>query len=120
MRSLLFTLCLTMLASTANAQNPTRYSCASGTLTRFVEIKYETGVTVPCEVHYTKPDEAQTEPEVLWRALNEEGYCEARTADFVERLRSYGWQCSSDAAPADDTESLSPSDEVEADGESQT
>ncbi len=104
-------LCTALLTTAAVAQEPARYSCTSGALTRFVEIKYETGVTVPCEVHYTKPDENQAEPEVLWRALNEEGYCEARTADFIERLRGLGWQCSDAAALPDDTEALSPSDE---------
>ena len=107
------TLCIAMLSTTVVAQEPVRYACTSGTLTRFVEIRYETGVTVPCEVHYSKPDEGQTEPEVLWRALNEEGYCETRTTDFIERLRGLGWTCGDAATPADDTETLAPSDELD-------
>ena len=119
MKTLSFALCSAVLVGTAAAQEPARYSCTSGALTRFIEIKYETGVAVPCEVHYTKPDEGQAEPEVLWRALNEEGYCEARTADFIERLRGLSWQCSDAATPADDTETLSPSDEAESESEGQ-
>ena len=58
------------------AQNQNNYQCSHGDLKRRVEIVYETGVTVPCEVHYYKDTEAPGEQQVLWRALKEEGYCE--------------------------------------------
>ena len=108
----------TMLVPTLGAaQDAPRYECRNGSLQRRVEVKYETAVSVPCEVHYTKDIEAPGEAQVLWRALNEEGYCEAKAREFVARLEGWGWNCgaaTSDAsAPVearnDDTEALAPS-----------
>ena len=105
------------------AQEQNNYRCTQGDLTRRVEIVYETGVTVPCEVHYFKDTEAPGEQQVLWRALNEEGYCEAKTQDFIAKLGSWGWDCmqSGAAAPAetpetvegDDTDTLEPAEAVD-------
>ena len=44
----------TMLPSVAFGQSPQAYQCTYGDLQRRVEIYYEAGVTVPCEVHYYK------------------------------------------------------------------
>ena len=107
----------------AIAQDASKYQCSHGDLQRRVEIVYETGVTVPCEVHYFKDTEAPGERQVLWRALNEEGYCEAKTREFVTRLGSWGWTCSAanatEEAPqteeADDTEALAPVEEADTD-----
>ncbi len=119
---------LTILAAAALpgfaiAQDASNYECSHGELKRRVEIVYETGVTVPCEVHYYKDTEAPGERQVLWRALQQEGYCEEKTREFVTKLGSWGWTCTqaSSAAPeepatseeADDTETLQPVDEVE-------
>ena len=101
----------------AAAQDAPRYECRNGSLERRVEVKYETAVTVPCEVHYTKDIEAPGDAQVLWRALNEEGYCEAKAQEFVTKLEGWGWTCgtaeAADPAPAasegDDTEALAPS-----------
>ena len=120
-------LSLTILAAAALpglafAQEASKYQCSHGDLQRRVEIVYETGVTVPCEVHYYKDTEAPGEQQVLWRALNQEGYCEEKTHEFITKLGSWGWTCTeaSVAAPeegqeseADDTETLAPVDEVE-------
>ena len=80
--------------ASALAQPPTSYVCTSGGLERRIEVIYETGLLVPCEVHYVKdaaaPDAA---PQVLWRAANEEGYCEAKAAEFADKLSGWGWQC---------------------------
>ena len=92
-----------------------------------MEIVYETAVTVPCEVHYYKDTEQPGEREVLWRALNEEGYCEARTQAFVAQLQEWGWSCEmagneesvEDATEADDTESLAPGQDMETAGAGQ-
>lgn len=66
--------------------------CSQGELTRTVAVVYtDPGQPVPCEVLYEKPTEQQTM--TLWRAQNEAGYCEARAADFVEKLVDLGWQC---------------------------
>lgn len=104
------------------AQDASNYQCSHGDLQRRVEIIYETGVTVPCEVHYYKDTEAPGERQVLWRALNEEGYCEAKTQEFVTKLGSWGWTCTAAGVAeeaqqseeeADDTESLAPVEDPE-------
>lgn len=104
----------------ASAQGADHYRCVNGDLVRRIEIIYETGAAVPCEVHYYKDTEAPGEREVLWTAANESGYCEGRTQELVEQLRGWGWTCSAaTAAPvADDTEALSageppPADEAQ-------
>lgn len=103
------------------AQGIEKYECKMGGLTRRVEIMHETGVAVPCEVHYYKDDEAPGHQQVLWRALNEAGYCEAKTTEFVGKLLEMGWECGAAAAArdnspvaqdepdvVDDTEALAP------------
>ena len=103
------------------AQGIESYACKMGGLTRRVEIMHETGVTVPCEVHYYKDDEAPGQQQVLWRALNEAGYCEAKMTEFVGKLLEMGWECGVSAAAredlpveedkvdvVDDTEALAP------------
>lgn len=71
------------------------YRCTNGDLVRRVEILYEPGRAVPCEVQYYKDTEAPGAPQVLWRAQNESGYCESKTAAFIEQLESQGWSCGS-------------------------
>ena len=90
-----------------------------------MEVLYETGMTLPCEVHYYKDTEAPGESQVLWSAQAQEGYCEAKTEEFVARLQGWGWSCGASAEPApeaapeaeeaeppvyDDTDVLSPGD----------
>ena len=82
----------TMLPSVAFGQSPQAYQCTYGDLQRRVEIYYEAGVTVPCEVHYYKDTEAPGEQQVLWRALNETGYCERKTEELLARLRDSAYQ----------------------------
>ncbi len=124
-----------LLPSLSMAQAPHDYQCALDKLQRRIVIFYETGVTVPCEVHYFKDTEAPGETQVLWRALNEAGYCERMADNFVGKLRDLGWTCGpgggsaaeapvtesaeaeapeTDSAEGDDTEALTPADESEA------
>lgn len=130
MKKILITISLTLMSATVLAQSQASYQCTMGELTRRVEIMHETGVTVPCEVHYYKDTEAPGERQVLWRAMSEEGYCEAKTTEFVARLSGMGWNCGTGgmrAEPAevaeveeveeaeaemmDDTEALTPVEE---------
>ena len=127
-----------LLPSLSTAQAPHDYQCALDDLQRRVVIFYETGVTVPCEVHYFKDTEAPGETQVLWRALNEAGYCERMADNFVGKLRDLGWSCEqgsgatteaaatesteaeepeSEPAHDDDTEALIPAEESESDEE---
>ena len=122
-----------ILPVTSLAQDQNNYLCSQGDLQRRVEIVYETGVTVPCEVHYYKDTEAPGERQVLWRAMSQEGYCEQKTREFVTQLAAWGWKCTQSTGAAadevlepdeideideidepDDTEALEPVDEVEA------
>ena len=114
-RYLWFIVCFLIPLPTV-AQDITNYRCSLDEVTRRVEILSEPGVQVPCEVHYYKDTEMPGEDLVLWSAQNEVGYCEARAAEFVERLRDMGWTCwdagTADAgAQGDDTEALAPAEE---------
>ncbi|MFQ5547518.1 MAG: hypothetical protein ACE5FV_04445 [Woeseia sp.] len=121
-----------MLPGLAAAQGADKYQCKYGDLQRRVEIFHETGVTVPCEVQYFKDTEAPGERQVLWRAMNEEGYCERKAQEFIAQLTEWGWNCGpsdvsepasepepvsepepAEPAEADDTGSLEPAEEAE-------
>ncbi len=130
---LLIVFLVAMLPSLSFAQSPQNYQCTYGDLQRRVEILYETGMTLPCEVHYYKDTEAPGERQVLWRAMNESGYCEQKTQEFVARLGEMGWTCGpnddagtnvqpakmddteqgAEPEQADDTEALVPGEETE-------
>lgn len=105
----LLVLLIAMLPSVSFAQGVQNYQCTIGDLQRRVEILYEAGGSVPCEVHYYKDTEADGERQVLWRALNEEGYCERKAQEFVAKLEEMGWSCERGVAadpepqPADDS-----------------
>lgn len=75
------------------AQGQQSFQCSLGEYTRRVEIVSEPGVSVPCEVHYYKDTEMPGEQQVLWRALNEEGYCESKAREFIASLGEMGWDC---------------------------
>jgi hypothetical protein len=119
-----------LIPGIALGQATTSYECSFEQLHRRIEILSEPGVSVPCEVHYYKDSELPGEKQVLWTATTEAGYCEARTEEFVAKLRSWGWECTAGAssaaaeepeatveAPAageamgDDTETLAPAAE---------
>lgn len=129
MKDKILSICLAaLLPGLSLGQGPHDYQCAFGDLQRRVVIFYETGVMVPCEVHYYKDTEAPGEHQVLWRAMNEAGYCERKTEEFITKLKESGWNCelmsaadsvaepvddsAQDVEPAgvDDTEALEPSD----------
>jgi len=80
------------------AQASTSYQCSFGNLQRRIEILSEPGVSVPCEVHYYKDSEMPGTRQVLWSAGSEAGYCEARTEEFVAKLREWGWECNAGMA----------------------
>jgi hypothetical protein len=131
----LYVFIATLLPGLVVAQGSTSYQCSFENLQRRIEILTEPGVTVPCEVHYYKDSESPGDKQVLWTASSEEGYCEAKTIEFVAKLREWGWQCSASSAPdampaatesesvavdepeaeieapSDDTEALAPAEE---------
>ncbi len=76
------------------------YVCQHADSQRIISVVYtEEGSTVPCEVTYEKATGSQ----VLWSAQGEEGYCEAKAEAFVEKQRSWGWDCRSDNNTVADT-----------------
>lgn len=116
-RRLILIALLTSAPGLGWSQSDSSYICTYGELTRRVVVMSEPGVSVPCEVQYFKDSEAPGESRVLWSASNQEGYCEARAAEFAAKLENWGWRCSStaDALPAapsdsvvDDSDALEP------------
>lgn len=95
MKLLIFGTATVLAALTGQAlANPV--TCSYGDLTRKITVVYsDPGQPVPCEVIYDKSAEGSIE--TLWRANNEAGYCEARAAEFADKLAGMGWQCSADA-----------------------
>lgn len=87
-----------LLPVLAAAQSNTSYYCALDDMVRRIEIVSEPGVSVPCEVHYYQDAGQVDQRQVLWRALHEEGYCERKTAEFVEELKATGWDCGGESA----------------------
>lgn len=81
---ILFTICFSQMAFAG-----TTTICTQGGMERKIEVVYLGADTVPCEVRYTKLGYTQ----VLWNAQAEEGYCEAKAAEFVEKQRGWGWEC---------------------------
>ena len=81
-----------------SAQDAPDYRCVLQDLERRVEVVYENGTSVPCEVRYFKDSEAPGEQQVLWNAQNESGYCESHAQAFIEKLEGWGWECNTVAS----------------------
>lgn len=101
--------------------------CTNDSLERLVELKYDNpGEAVPCSIVYTKPTEGGPE-QVLWRAENEEGFCEARFEEFADKLAGWGWSCAEetgvefdDADVAEEVEEAVPLEEADTAGEEES
>ena len=115
----LLVLLIAILPSVSFGQGVQNYQCTIGDLQRRVEILYEAGGSVPCEVHYYKNTEADGERQVLWRALNEVGYCERKAQEFIAKLEDMGWSCEPGAAAGPDPVPQ-PTDESGQDVESES
>jgi len=48
-----------------------------------------------CQVNYTKGDETKT----LWQSAHAE-YCTARAAEFIEKQKGWGYECTAKTATA--------------------
>ena len=114
MKQCVLFLVTSLLATTALvASADETYVCLFGNNERTIRVTYTyPDSQIPCEVVYEK----ETGSQVLWSAQNEEGYCEAQAAAFVDKQRGWGWDCARMEAPADtpapepvlDTEAASP------------
>lgn len=90
-----------LLPAVTFAQSAPSYQCTSGGSTRRVDVVRTGAAQVPCEVRYAKPTEAPgAAAQVIYNAASEAGYCEARAAEFVDKLRGLGWTCSTAASAA--------------------
>ena len=79
------------------------WSCSHDNDVREVHIERTTSSPVPCNVVYRKLTEG-VEDKVLWKAKNDESYCEKKAKTFVAKLESLGWVCAEtirDEAAAD-------------------
>ena len=65
--------------------------CTRGDELRAIEIFYLTRDWVPCEVNYTRNGTNK----ILWKAQFNQGFCEEKASNFVNRLRNSGWNCKS-------------------------
>ena len=71
--------------------------CTSDALVRKISVVYNTpGSPLPCQVVYEKPD--QNQYMTLWRAQNQEGFCEQQAARFATKLDALGWDCTDASA----------------------
>ncbi len=77
----------------AAATQSTAYACTMAKLKRTVTVSYEKqDAKVPCKVNYVR-DADSGEAKVLFSAAAEEGFCEKKASEFVEKLKSGGWTC---------------------------
>ncbi|MCP8898882.1 hypothetical protein [Gilvimarinus xylanilyticus] len=89
---------LLALALGAQAENNYQYVCQLDGEQRLIEVAYLLpDQAVPCEVRYRKNDE---ELQVLWRADNQEGYCESKANQLMKEQREWGFECAAQNKPA--------------------
>lgn len=83
--------------------------CESANLKRYVDIYYPDSPShIPCSVIYRKPTE-NVDDRILWQAQNNESYCENKAKALVEKLESWGWQCSiNESTSENESTSLEP------------
>lgn len=89
MKTTLLLLLFTAMSCSAFAAENIKTICTHGNQHRTIEIIYSGENAVPCAVQYTKDTSTQT----LWRAQAEEGYCEEKAADLVNKHIGWGWEC---------------------------
>jgi hypothetical protein len=74
------------------------FQCRRGDLVRRVEVRFaDSADRLPCEVVYWKDDEAPGQPQPLWSAEREAGFCSEKAREMVARLESAGWACAAAA-----------------------
>ncbi|WP_020210462.1 hypothetical protein [Gilvimarinus chinensis] len=85
------------LAANASADHNYQYACQLDGETRVIEVAYLLpDQAVPCEVRYQKNGE---QAEVLWRADNQEGFCEGKAKQMVKEHGQWGFECDTSQEP---------------------
>ncbi|MDC1287442.1 hypothetical protein N8198_06110 [Gammaproteobacteria bacterium] len=77
------------LPTAANAES---WVCEHGNLVREINVERETANPVPCSVKYDKEAEGLGSS-VLWTAVADGAYCDAKANGLAEKLTSLGWSC---------------------------
>ena len=91
-KALILCLAATLFATPVLASSTT---CTLDSQERVISVVYLVeGQKVPCEVEYKKNGATETP----WSAQNEEGYCEEKAKELVEKQLSWGWDCKEAAA----------------------
>lgn len=83
---------LIIMPGTHLARDDILFVCEKSGQTRAVSLTYTKIPPLPCEVIYHRPSE-QIPDETLWRASNDEGFCEEKTNLLVADLINAGWHC---------------------------
>lgn len=96
MRQLIMSVGIIAISSSVFANEPVKYTCTLNNAERIIEVNYSSEKTVPCKVIYTKDGAAQS----LWNYETTEGQCEAKATEFVEKQKSWGWNCSQETTEA--------------------
>jgi hypothetical protein len=91
-----FSVCLLVFLGLTSEASASSWTCQNDGLTRHVVVFYpHEPARLPCKVFYSKPQE-NVLPRALWEAQNTQNYCERKAAEFIDKLSSAGWRCSSD------------------------
>jgi hypothetical protein len=72
--------------------NAESWICEQGNLIREISTVRETANPVPCSVQYNKESEGLGSS-VLWTAVADGSYCDAKANDLAEKLEGLGWSC---------------------------
>ena len=89
-------LCLLVIPGLASEVSASSWTCQKAEITREVVVFYPNDpARLPCKVFYAKPNQ-NVMPRTLWEANNTKNYCERKALEFVRKLSSLGWRCSSD------------------------
>lgn len=98
MRKSIFALALVAVSVNALANENIKYVCTkSGVENRVIEVVYATpDADLPCDVAYTKDGATKN----LWHYDNTKGACEARAAEFADKQRAWGMDCTANSAAA--------------------
>ncbi len=118
MNKLIPLVALATVSSLSFAEETDNSLCTLADKSRRVQIVRDAGVSVPCEVLYDRDTYAPGDPKVLWQAKHEKGFCEARAAELIAKLRSRGWDCREDTSKPGDIDSaeVAPVGDIEISG----
>ena len=90
-RALAAAVAFTSAGALAQDVKVNRTVCERGERQQIIDVVYETGGPLPCELRVRSSKRAK--PRTPWRAENEEGFCEVKAIALVQQLANKGWAC---------------------------